>query len=475
MKKLVLLSVAFFSIATLSHSLIIEVPLDYPTIQTAIQNAASGDTVLVAKGTYNESISFEGKNIVVASHFLTTGDSLCIDETIIRAITGSVVTFQNNETKDARLVGFTIKNGSGTKEGITRYGGGIYCSLAHPTLEHLKVIENTLAGLGGCGGGMYFRESNAHVINCRIEDNESPYGGGIRCDGADIKVTGTWFRNNFSVASGGGMMFVGCPAPRIEQCTFTGNSGTYGGAIACNNSSPVIDRVTSFHNIGGYGGTLNVEGNSNPKVINSIFWENSSNPSIVNEIFLGPGYNTLLVAYCDILGSDTAIHNQGSGTFDWMEGNIEIYPEFNNPVAMDLTLSESSPCVDAGIDLFIYFGDTLVNISSYSGVAPDMGAHEYEIPLSSDPGPLTEQQSDFQIQTRLNSGTVVVHFTLPESLQVQLSLYDLRGREICSSRNQRLSAGEHAITLNPSSFNSGIYIVQLIAGGNSASRKVLVN
>ena len=45
----------------------IRVPLDYPTIQSAINASANGDTVLVAPGTYAENINFSGKAITVTS------------------------------------------------------------------------------------------------------------------------------------------------------------------------------------------------------------------------------------------------------------------------------------------------------------------------------------------------------------------------------------------------------------------------
>ena len=48
----------------------------FKTIQYAIEhaNTSSGDTILVAVGTYAENINFRGKDIVIGSLTLTTGD-----------------------------------------------------------------------------------------------------------------------------------------------------------------------------------------------------------------------------------------------------------------------------------------------------------------------------------------------------------------------------------------------------------------
>src|SRR5688500_625344 len=93
---------------------VLAVPAKFATIQTAIDSAVPGDTVLVAPGRYYENIRFKGKGIVVASQFSRTRDAADIERTIIDGSrpahpdTGTVVRFVNQEDSTAVLEGFTI-------------------------------------------------------------------------------------------------------------------------------------------------------------------------------------------------------------------------------------------------------------------------------------------------------------------------------------------------------------------------------
>jgi len=473
MKKFVLLNILFVCSSLIGYALIINVPTDQSTIQAGINAASNGDTVLVAKGNYNETINFNGKNIVVASHFLTTQDSFCIDETIIQAPVGScVVIIENGETPEARLVGFTLTGGTGNLVGGIPHGGGLYCNNASPTLESLRIKENVASGMtGGVGGGIYFENSTSLVTGCWITNNESNYGGGIRCNGADITLQNSFIQDNFAVQAAGGVMFLSCPAPRIEGCVFTGNSSIYGGAIANNNSNLVINKTTFFHNSGLYGGSVNMEGMANTAIINSILWQNAQQSGTINEIYFSFGNCSLIATCSDILGGEAGI--TGTGNINWLDGNMDIYPEFSDTTIMDLSLPETSPCIDAGTALFIYQGDTVVHITDFYGSAPDIGAYEYYTTVAIDPGIEPINSLDFQILSSFTNSKTI-RFETGFSEKVTLSVFDIMGRCVDVITEGVLPAGEHSFGWDYVLYQDGIYIVRLTVGNNARAKKMLV-
>src|SRR3989338_1530810 len=98
----------------------IRVPADYPRIQQAIDSARTGDTVLVAPGHYYENLRLRGRNIVLASEFLTTHDTSLIGRTILDGSrpthpdSCTVLTIYQFEDSTTLVEGFTITGGTGT-------------------------------------------------------------------------------------------------------------------------------------------------------------------------------------------------------------------------------------------------------------------------------------------------------------------------------------------------------------------------
>ena len=153
----------------------------FSTIQALIDAASAGDTILIDPGTYEGSINFQGKDIVVGSLFLTTGDSSYISQTILDAKqSGSVVRFENNESSGAVLSGLTLTGGHAVE------GGGIFISGASPTLSHLLITGNKAYSCeagdyfkGAAGGGIFINGSSPVLERITVRENSSEADGGV--------------------------------------------------------------------------------------------------------------------------------------------------------------------------------------------------------------------------------------------------------------------------------------------------------
>lgn len=121
---------------------VLRVPEDFPDIQSAVEAAEDGDTVLVAPGIYQENLVLSNASIILASHFLTTGDPAFIEQTIIDGRNRDIaVDIRSDLGPGTAIVGFTIRNArdgirsrspfnlsnnriTDTRDGVDYEGGG---------------------------------------------------------------------------------------------------------------------------------------------------------------------------------------------------------------------------------------------------------------------------------------------------------------------------------------------------------------
>ncbi len=178
----------------------------YCSIQTAIDNAVDTDEIVVAPGTYFETINFLGKAITVRST-----DPMVVVNTVIdgTGINSSVVLCVSGEGPGTVLSGFFITGGNNT------VGGGMLNTGSSPTVTNCTFSGNTaIAG----GGMLNFNGSSPMVTNCTFSGNSADDGGAIAnvssiptvtdctfCDNDPDDISGTY-------ADGGGNNFV-CPCP----------------------------------------------------------------------------------------------------------------------------------------------------------------------------------------------------------------------------------------------------------------------
>jgi predicted outer membrane repeat protein len=251
------------------------VPTQCLTIQAGVDSAAVGDTVLVAAGTYtgtgNRDIIFGGKNIVVKSESGRQVTIIDSQGTVADRHRGFLFD-DSGETSAAVIDGFTIRGG------YKRDGGGIYCYRASPTIQNCTFESNS--GFGS-GGGVYCEECAPTIQNCVFTDNWcSVDGGGLCCLATDATINTCEFDGNHAYAGGG--FFCGIEAasgfPKVELCTFSGNSAdNHGGGACCgilNGRARFADCVftenTSSHN----GGGLDCRNSCEPRIRRCTFEDN---------------------------------------------------------------------------------------------------------------------------------------------------------------------------------------------------------
>ena len=330
----------FFCLVFILHisATIINIPDDQPTIQAGINVAVDGDTVLVQSGTYFESINYSGKNIKVASHYLTTQDTSYISQTIIDGNNNErIVSFTNGENIDAKLIGFTIKNGYGTYYGQNNACGvGIYILNSSPSIEH-NIIEdnNSFWYVNGCGIGL--QNSSANISNNIIRNNNGAYnGGGIyiyQSDGVVIEsntIYGHQTQSGNGVDSGAGICVHESSNILIENNLIFHNGPTvHGGGVAVRNCGSIILRSNTIAENFSTGVYVQYQ-ESDVTITNTIIWDNQ--PTTASQVY---GEN-ISVNYCDIQNGYVGI------------GNINSDPLFENPVNDNFSLTLQSPCINAG-------------------------------------------------------------------------------------------------------------------------------
>ena len=387
----------------------INVPGGYSTIQGAIDAATSGDTVLVAPGTYVEQIRFWGKAIIVES---SGGPEV----TIIDANrAGTTVSFIDGEGRDSVIRGFTITGGSKVK------GGGVIATGSSPTIEGNLISENWSCS----GAGVLLEWSSALVSgntisgNIRRDCSGGSGGGGIyiRQDSSPEVVSNVIVDNRST--SGAGIVTSG-----EEQTLIAGN------LIARNEAENDVGGVKLYANQGEHGSFINnlVIDNVSDKGPSQLWVQQKSDPhqgSIVvanNTVvgqpadFLGEGDIVVWVGeghdfFNNIVASDGSgflvwcfnidgdmwnnnFFNSGAGQLFLgdcgdllaVNGNVSVDPAFVDAAGGDHRLLSGSPMVDAGraagAPADDFDGDVRPLDGDHSGFPlPDIGAHEY-IPIS---------------------------------------------------------------------------------------------
>jgi hypothetical protein len=366
-------------------------PSDRLTIQSAINDAIDGDTVLVAPGTYPENIDFKGKAITVTSE---SGPRVTI---IDGGHVFAVVSFHSGEGRDSVINGFTLQNGRDPAFSLGSVGGGIKVWESSPTITNNVIKNNGACGGGGIGisGGSPLIRLNTitgndgHLCDAFLD---SGLGGGISIRGTssvkslDVEILDNVISDNrlAGAGGGGGIALFGAGTPIVKNNIIKGNfaedvvpfpTGSQGGGIYIVNVSNALivqNLITGNHATNG--GGLYLSGSGLTVVNNTIADNNATTfpgssiyadgfvapTELTNNIIVAkPGQTALncgsfndqnppIIRSNNIFSSSGIAYGGACHDMTGTNGNISADPQFTNPTQGDYHLQQVSPSIDAG-------------------------------------------------------------------------------------------------------------------------------
>jgi predicted outer membrane repeat protein len=392
--------------AAASSANVLDVPGTWPTIQQALDHAKDGDTVLVQPGTYHEALVLPARPLTLQS---AGGAAVTIIDA--SGLASRAVTFDVGPpfALTTAILGFTLTGGN------AQLGGGVYLNDSQGLALQDCVITGNTAGFGG---GIYAL-GDATLVNCQLVGNHASFsGGGLY--GPQLHLDACLLSGNVAGASGGGGYYgyyqhcsfeanvaaqdgggvAGLSGgSQIVDCSFRGNvAGGRGGGAALSAFGIPFGFVGVAHcsfvdNQAHSGGGAWLEGKTSGNVVilsvsSCLF---SGNAAVLGDGALTESLvsSTTCVRFCDFVGdgvqaagplnADHCIARDpppggpfvsmlgSSIAVTWSDvqggwpglGNFDADPQFLAPLAPDLHLAFTSPCVDAGDPAFVASGEGL--------------------------------------------------------------------------------------------------------------------
>ena len=223
----------------------IDVPDDYDTIQEAVDAADNGCLIVLAEGTYFESVTISEKALRIV------GDG---DVTVRPGADQPVfMVFATPEGQTMQFDGITLSSVSTIHipDGPSfllkkENGNGIFAinsalRLTDMHFEYLSVGQWTDTGVYTMGAGVLLVECNTEIERCDFDECEADEGGAVAAIGGVVSIDQSRFSHCESMRYGGAVLSVS--TLNLNQCSFLYNDAYSGGGhIAVSSGELDINR-----------------------------------------------------------------------------------------------------------------------------------------------------------------------------------------------------------------------------------------
>jgi predicted outer membrane repeat protein len=331
------------------------------SIQAAIDASADLDEIVVAPGTYVETIHLWTKAITLRS---SDGAAATVLDAqgAGPAVTG---------TRNAVLEGLTISNGSAD------HGGGLAALSGDPVVIGCVFLHNSSPD---DGGAVFSDAANVTLVDCAFIGNAASIGGAIHLEGGEAEIRGCAFIGNSCDSSGGAIRATHADV-RIEDCVRSGNEAGFGGAVNGVAGVVRLRRCRFYGNLAVTGGAVAEHDNLEFEMVNCDASFNSGGQggglhlgsavsNVVNctiagntgaGVWVTAGFSNVVLANCVIWGnSQGSVDGPGTVSIAYSDveggwsgpgaGNIDADPQLVPDLSGTWT---SDPVYDAATDLTV--------------------------------------------------------------------------------------------------------------------------
>lgn len=365
--------------------------------------------------------------------------------------------------------------------GTGGFGGAILCGfLSQITLNRCDFTKNQSAGFGGVMQ-LQSDSSKAIINNCTFTENSAAGAGGVihQTGGPDLeinqssfvgnsgdfggvlalrgaaidpsvaKIDRCIFRENNAASQGGALDIQNAIDTRITNCLITGNVGENGAAISNNASGGDTTRLTIIHctiadNISGtVGGIVQYEDTIGSKAILTL------QNTILYGTF-GPNYliengTPTVLSLGGNLCSDMTMTDDLKGTNDLNDADPML--------SATLQLSPGSPCINKGTAAA---GITTDLTGAARDANPDMGCYEFGVVGTFE----TPKALHIDLSPNPVADLVRIGIENDQEGTVLVDFFDATGRNVISTVSEK-SAGAWQLQQSVANWPAGRYQVRV--------------
>ncbi len=317
----VALTISSATLSSLSSAASIAVPGDHKTIQSAVDFASPGDTIIVGPGNYLENV------VLIDKTDLTLIGEEGAENTIIDGDQKSAAVSINSCGGTTTLIGFTFTRGLSDAN-----GGGLAAEASNLALRWCWFTDNEASNEGG--GVALINCTEFSVLNCQFRGNRSQAAAGLTIVGGRGEVKSNLFSGN-----DGGLTI----AFSFSRCRFEGNTVVRN---LCTGFGPVgylvglggeIIGNTISHNSGTAGSGAITAQTGEIRIERNIISDNSDVFA-----FLIDSKDNMISVEGNLVWKNDAGVTTGNG---YVPPQIEADPLFCNAKKDNYQLKAGSPCL----------------------------------------------------------------------------------------------------------------------------------